>query len=253
VRRYDKAGAWVCVAVLAASAACSRAATEEQKRQSAELLAEAAANARKLDAERQEKLAAAVQRAPDPNGAPCGMKINGSWDIRIERVSAARAGHTEGPRYLYIAKEAERVTSLMGMKDPWKGNEPKRLVEYSGELRTPDWWEWDLTLIEEQRVAPGDTTWQTRERSFDRVGAFRTGAVTGRAYLYSYRDRRVVCAGTFGATNSSNIEIPARTYIPGAPEPTERENTATAAVRASWDLDRESGYAAAAALRAFPP
>lgn len=69
----------------------------------------------------------------------------------------------------------------------------------------------DLFVVADERV----------EAIFDPDG-YTGGRVVGAAYLYSYAQGRVICAGEIFAKNAPKIEISYR-YIPGQQQDRERE------------------------------
>jgi hypothetical protein len=93
----------------------------------------------------------------------------------------------------------------------------------------------DLFVVADERVEP----------VFDHDG-YLGGRVVGAAYLYSYAQGRVICAGEIFAKNAPKIEISYR-YIAGQQQDKEREAAMAVLHR---DLEVALRHAIATSMRA---
>ncbi len=69
------------------------------------------------------------------------------------------------------------------------------LIAKARELAETESWTWDLVVVLDQEVKPRLTA----------ASEFVPGALAGRTYIYSHKDRRIVCAGVFAVTNEEEV------------------------------------------------
>lgn len=203
-----RAAVLVLAAVLSASPlGCKehpRLSPEEQA-ETQRLLGEARALGEKLDAERRAALATAKGKVvPRRDLGPCPIEIRvpagGEYGVsnmidvllrnnRLDVVPAAQIATEPGPSKKTLDADLVSV-------DGTEKASPETLTRVRVHAM-PSWWTHDMVIVVDEKIPPKTTG----------DDSFEGGMLRGRAYVWSYKDKAIVCAGDVVAENSKNIKV----------------------------------------------
>lgn len=178
----------------------------------------AQARATELDGDRLGAVSVAeVKLVPRPDLGPCPIAFpsavldlvlagdtRGSPRHRLGLDSTLAASHityqdktgwgSTLPRGVGLARFSGVASAIAGDKDP----DPAAFAQLERALQPSEWGP-ELAVVVEKKAAPSVAV-RTRKE-------FEGGAVLGRAFVYDYAAKAVVCASAFTASNSDNVTV----------------------------------------------
>jgi len=150
---------------------------------------------------------------PEPSG-PCPIKVpvpasehplgGGEGDLPPDwRDMRADQMTLVSPEQARTA-DGKRWTTLQDSVKFWQ--QDGRFSEWMTDYAGPKGWRWELTVVADERREPKAVSKEE----------FQSGLVVGRAFLYSFADERIVCAGPVKAQSSellrtSGVRMPSGT------------------------------------------
>jgi hypothetical protein len=138
--------------------------------------------------------------SPKPCSVPIAIedkvpKVEGEiiwsiFDIDMPKEVTPLVHQVEG--FLYNARE--KLDEASGDDDlTWNLEEMKKML-------SPEWWKYDLSIVNTELQEP-------KLPSSGQGGEFIPGILKGRAYLYGYKEKRVLCACDIQVVGPSKVEF----------------------------------------------
>lgn len=111
---------------------------------------------------------------------------------KIEREMA-----TKGPRRDQFDRQSEMVLRIASeAKVPETFKDAAEVIALATELGSEPYWGWELVIISSEHRHP----------LFNPSG-FQPGLIEGKAFVWSFKDGRVVCAASVSATNQDKLKV----------------------------------------------
>jgi hypothetical protein len=124
---------------------------------------------------------------------------SGSRELVLTRTDLTS---TPGPTLRYVHSQIDILRTKLKES---RFVVEEELVQQAEALASPEMWTRDLTVMVVARTENGKLEGGQE--------AFTGDFAVGRSYVFDYREKRIVCAGAFAATNSEKIEI---VHFPGS-------------------------------------
>lgn len=196
------------LASLALFVACKPTLSKQEKEELAKLQATAKEQAKTFDQQRRDAITAAQGKIePRKDLGACPVEISTSL---LEPSSAYGSRHAENESGVQISLEvlgiwagspdelATKPGSMLkkfDLETSYLGDEPSALKRMHEAADTP--WKPELVVLIDKKISPKITDDKT----------FEGGIALGRAYVYSFTDKAIVCAARFLAENSETVTV----------------------------------------------
>jgi hypothetical protein len=102
----------------------------------------------------------------------------------------------------FLLRQGQKVRSKSS------GTAPEQLLESAKRFAEASYWDFDITIVEDNRAGPGlGEAGKSEPAGPGRVGSFEAGVLQGRMYLWSYAESKVVCVAPVTAKNSESVKV----------------------------------------------